>query len=988
MDLDVGGKDKEGRKVAVSAVEHALELAAQGRVSPKVWGLPRAALLNYHPEIDLNLDREGQVLGLLEIRAAAAGEEKGGKRKGPLLGVYEAVWSPETLPPGALDVARTVGKEVGRHLAAAILQLQQQQKKNGQAAVSLQLPSMPQADGLVVGTALVKNLLPVLLKVPMQHTRIQDLMRTVTSEVERFLLSSPSSSSSSSSRRVYVDLFAQDQEGLWTVAQDGRGFLPSSFSYDRHQQRQQEDVILTLPSSARDGVLAHAVRNVRKQKQQQQVVEGDLVGVPPVDIETTRVTVSAFPIITLLQPGSDTYKIRGLLRCVVTAPLTSSDTSSSSSSSSRRGSRSNSRSNGSSYSSSSNLLTREEGGVLEAVAHVIGGSITILDSVVATNALQELYQRADTALAQAQYNVQVSQERSNQVQALCTRALAAARPLWWESTSSLPSPAQLVTGQAFCGQVARVAQAALQQCQRLFSTTCDGGGGGENENGGCWKAMLVLTKEGGARAGVSHRLDVYEWVEGAQPSVRRHEVIRPTGHGVEGGLLGRCLWKAEMMNVVEPTREERYNTQVDGEEGGATLLVPLCCWPAGKQDGAVVMGVMRVWRRDGVGKSSPSSSSSSSSSRQAHNTKKHKSKKLETAATAGKGSLFTHDDEILAEVFAGQLSMALSYAKALDIRSKHLVVEEEGEGNRGTKRSSAYTPQLASPSLLSIASSLTPGRTRARTTPSAAAAVAEAAAALPLKSSIGRAKTGRKEWSFFQEEEGGAEGEEKGDRHGLNRSQLHEIKKQLQDIHISTRQTLSCMEGGSSSTAAAAAARAGAGAGATIAAASMLLPSPVSPSIGMLDSSSLNHSDILSSGLQSIHRGLSARNRKHGGRASAMEAMNRSAEQLEKATLLSSSSISSTSSTSSSDRMITGASNFPSLRPPALSSTREEHTGGGTGGAGMTETEAAAAVAVAAATAALSPVDLAQKIERMKEQNHELSKNLRTFLGESSMLST
>lgn len=73
---------------------------------------------------------------------------------------------------------------------------------------------------------------------------------------------------------------------------------------------------------------------------------------------------------------------------------------------------------------------------------------------------------------------------------------------------------------------------------------------------------------------------------------------------------------------------------------------------------------------------------------------------------------------------------------------------------------------------------------------------------------------------------------------------------------------------------------------------------------------------------------------------------------------------------------IFNASNAPSLRPPALTTTREEHMGGGAAGA--------VAAATAAATAALSPVDIAQNIERMKEQNQQLSKDLKTFLNESS----
>ena len=74
---------------------------------------------------------------------------------------------------------------------------------------------------------------------------------------------------------------------------------------------------------------------------------------------------------------------------------------------------------------------------------------------------------------------------------------------------------------------------------------------------------------------------------------------------------------------------------------------------------------------------------------------------------------------------------------------------------------------------------------------------------------------------------------------------------------------------------------------------------------------------------------------------------------------------------------IFNTSNAPSLRPPSLTTT-----------GGAAAAAAAAAAATAAATAALSPVDIAQNIERMKEQNQQLSKNLKSFLNESSLLST
>ena len=178
------------------------------------------------------------------------------------------------------------------------------------------------------------------------------------------------------------------------------------------------------------------------------------------------------------------------------------------------------------------------------------------------------------------------------MQAVCNCAILAAFPLWWESVSSFQIPAggqqQLSSCIGAGGQIDRVAQLAVQNCSILL---------------GCHKAVLYLTKEGGAHSTSDSKLEAYEWSDnagGRLPSgsgqerrmvpavVQRREIIRPPGHGRQGGLLGRCLRKGQVLNVGDPLSQERYNKEIDGRDASATLYVPLR-WP-----GKTVLGVLRV----------------------------------------------------------------------------------------------------------------------------------------------------------------------------------------------------------------------------------------------------------------------------------------------------------------------------------------------------------------------------------------------------------
>ncbi|EWM30241.1 hypothetical protein Naga_100003g97 [Nannochloropsis gaditana] len=634
-----------------SIVEYFLAVDANEGCTPKIWGEHREALPHFNSEVDLPLDAE-EMLGVLEIRSC-----EGNGKKGQLIGLCEAVWRMDVLPCGAMEVAGIVGKHVSQRLGE-ILQSHTPVRHGTRSLTSAGLWSISESSTSFSKSLRVplnsdmetsKDLLPMLLEMPMQHIRIEDFIRSISSNVENFFSSSLFTSSRvRGNRQFYIDLFVQDETGLWTVARDAS---PSKG--------------IVRVSSTPHGVLAQAARTKRRQSQvelgqHQQGREGkirkdDLVGLSVTNVADTRMTLTVLPIVAPSGPQGGQLHFRGLLRCVVAASEHSTNAAHLV------------------CGDGTPLISKEEEDVLDTIACVITGSITIFDSVAASKALQHLYQRAETILGQAQISIQKSQARSDRLHDLYRRVWTAACPLWWSPTSLLSSE-QLIAGETLCGQVARVVQAALQQCGHLFYRSMIGE---------CHKARLILTKDGGSRAGVDHRLDVYDWKEGQRPLVRRHEMIHPGGGSANSGLLGRCLRKGQMINVMNPTQEECYNIQVDGDETEPTLFVPLL-WPS--QARAKVMGALRVWRCD----------------HDSINQATH-SKNAEKGTAIAVSPVFTRDDEIMGETFASHISMALSYAIALEKGGTQLLDWENNERNRGKKAFSALSPQCDPPSLLSIA---------------------------------------------------------------------------------------------------------------------------------------------------------------------------------------------------------------------------------------------------------------------------------------------
>jgi hypothetical protein len=98
------------------------------------------------------------------------------------------------------------------------------------------------------------------------------------------------------------------------------------------------------------------------------------------------------------------------------------------------------------------------------------------------------------------------------------------------------------------------------------------------------------------------------------------------------------------------------------------------------------MGALRVWRCD----------------HDSINQATH-SKNAEKGTAIAVSPVFTRDDEIMGETFASHISMALSYAIALEKGGTQMLDWETYERNRGKKAFSALSPQWDPPSLLSIA---------------------------------------------------------------------------------------------------------------------------------------------------------------------------------------------------------------------------------------------------------------------------------------------
>lgn len=182
--------------------------------------------------------------------------------------------------------------------------------------------------------------------------------------------------------------------------------------------------------------------------------------------------------------------------------------------------------------------------------------------------MEDIYTRTEAALASAQTNLERSRDKAERVHGLCSCALLASLPLWWE-----PLPLSQFPGHG-SGHVSHLAQSALSGILVLL-------------NAG--KAVLYLLPH--KKSSGSNKMDVYA-TTGNGHRINHRQVDRPYGRGAQAGLLGRCIKKGIVINVADPRSEDRYNAAVDGEGLGsspsAMLFLPL------KSPTRAAIGVLQV----------------------------------------------------------------------------------------------------------------------------------------------------------------------------------------------------------------------------------------------------------------------------------------------------------------------------------------------------------------------------------------------------------
>lgn len=227
--------------------------------------------------------------------------------------------------------------------------------------------------------------------------------------------------------------------------------------------------------------------------------------------------------------------------------------------------------------------------------------------------MNEIYERTEKALGLAQSNLENSKQRAQRLHGLTACAVLAALPLFYEPTRQPPSSSSSTLGALLLasrgggaaagrgavwvegGQTHRVAKAALSATLVLLNASTALLYLLHPRSGGEAEGMHVFTHsvrgEAGEAEGEEGPRSTGQWGHSTR--------ARPTGHGRQAGLLGRCLKKAQLINVDRPRKEDRYNPEVDGVggEGGLgeaaghspTLWVPLK-WGGHKTP----MGVLRV----------------------------------------------------------------------------------------------------------------------------------------------------------------------------------------------------------------------------------------------------------------------------------------------------------------------------------------------------------------------------------------------------------
>lgn len=264
-------------------------------------------------------------------------------------------------------------------------------------------------------------------------------------------------------------------------------------------------------------------------------------------------------------------------------------------------------------------------------------------------ALNDIYERTERALAVAQANLERCKGRAERLHGLTACALLAALPLWWQPLPPLrlhqlsamaaagrplgkavaaaggggeheqgggagQPAARLVSSQS--SQTARVAAAVLASARVLLTSVSASlyvsrpPGGSSSSSSADEEDRPCLHVYEPTRDDDDDDQDKHGGAAAARGGVSLRVLARPSGHGKAGGLLGRCLRKGQLLNLARPQDEPRFNPKLDGqqqqrggEEGAGsrpTLLVPLKCpGSSSKGGGGGPLGVLKVGGSEG-----------------------------------------------------------------------------------------------------------------------------------------------------------------------------------------------------------------------------------------------------------------------------------------------------------------------------------------------------------------------------------------------------
>jgi hypothetical protein len=331
----------------------------------EIWAVPLASLPEYDPAVDLRITAGGgellSVLALQQLALSAGGKGPDDLPASDLQAFMECSFSSGRMSSQMLEAARGLAKELGRHVAVILGMYTATDAPlpgdSDPASAALLTRSCWARRGrvsreadVVFGAYLAKEVLPTLLDIPMRSSKIQDLMTAVPLSLYRFL----SATTSLGAKSVSVHLFALDSEGLWTV-DSSRTFVDDDGVRG----------ILTVPVEGPNvsSILADVVKsNARRIVEDVELEplfdpEHDLVGLPVTRRRAAeKISMLCIPISTVNMQETEGTKTRGVLRYCVYVGAGSGE----------------------------EAITPLEDYLLEAIAHILGGAIRLLDTSVAT----------------------------------------------------------------------------------------------------------------------------------------------------------------------------------------------------------------------------------------------------------------------------------------------------------------------------------------------------------------------------------------------------------------------------------------------------------------------------------------------------------------------------------------------------------------------------------------------------------------------------